>query len=278
MPVARVNGGVNQPTGPDAWFQSLPFVTRYWFGAALVLTIAGNMGVIPPSQLAYIWADVSKNLQLWRILTCFCFVGEFSFPTLITLYMLVSMSQQYEAGGPFNTGGGGGTADYIFSLMFAIVVMLATYPFMPVLGIFLSPFFARNLVYFVLYVWSKRHPTAQANIWGVPVPALYLPFAYLALSILIGAPWKDMVHGMVVGHFYYFLVDVVPQVYGRDMLATPQFLLDQFGPGEYRPGAVPREPEPARGGGGGAATGGGAAAGGGGGHNWGGGGRTLGRD
>lgn len=88
-----------------------------------------------------------------------------------------------------------------------------------------------------------------------------------------GQVW-DMLHGMGVAHLYYFLADVVPQVQGREVLQTPQFLIDRLGVGEYRAAAQPRAPRPA------------AAvqqqqqqrAAGGGGHTWGGGGQRLGRD
>jgi Derlin-2/3 len=190
--------------------------------------------------------------------------------------MLVQFSHQYEAGGPFNTGAGGGTADYLFMLMFGCVMLLITYPIVSMI-VPLPPLFARNLIYYVLYVWSKRHPTQQANIWGVPMPAIYLPFAYLALTVFMGNPFSDMLHGLMVGHLYYFLADVVPQVQGRDVLLTPQFLIDRFGIGEYRPAQV----APAVVGAPGMRPAGGAVppvGGGGGGHTWGTGGQRLGRD
>lgn len=99
----------------------------------------------------------------------------------------------------------------------------------------------------------------------------------------MGNPYIDMLHGLVIGHIYYFLVDVIPAVYGKDVLQTPRFLIDYFGVGQYQPptsepapnnnaagrfGAVGGRPA----GGGGAA----AAAGGGGGHHWGGTGQRLG--
>jgi hypothetical protein len=78
----------------------------------------------------------------------------------------------------------------------------------------------------------------------------------------------------------------VPQVQGKDLLVTPQFLLDKFGIGEYRPERPPAVVVPGAGTGaaarragihdpaapaGGAGTAGGAA------YNWGGTGRPLGR-
>lgn len=144
------------------------------------------------------------------------------------------MSVRYESGSPFNTGAGGGTADYIFAMLFAAVLMLLTYPLV-VMTFPMPPMFCKNLVFFVMYIWSKRNPTAQANIWGVPVQANYLPFAYLGLTVFMGKPYFDLLHGLLIGHLYYFLADVYPQVAGTNVLVTPAFLVDKFGIGTYRP-------------------------------------------
>lgn len=240
MPAPRIHN-VGEAAGPDQWFKALPVVTQYWFGAALVVTLAGNFGIVSPMQLIYSWPMIKDNFELWRFLTPFCFVGSFSFNTLITMFMLVNMSQQYEKGGPYNTGAGGGTADYVFMLMFGAIALIVTYPIVAMYAP-MVPLLARNLVFFVMYTWSKRHPTSQANIWGVPVPAAYLPFAYVALTVFMGNPFMDLVHGMLVGHVYYFLAEVVPRVHGKDILTTPQFLIDRLGVGEYRPQAPIRNP------------------------------------
>lgn len=160
-------------------------------------------------------------------------------------------------------------------MMFLMALMLLTYPLMMMLAP-IMPVFSQNLIFGVLYCWSRRFPTAQANIWGIPVPAQYLPFAHLILRIFMGGKVWDMLHGMGVAHLYYFLADVVPQVQGREILHTPQFLIDRLGVGEYRaePVAAPRAgfaaggrrageaaQQPQRGG-----------------YNWGGGGQRLGRD
>lgn len=273
-------GGIDDFGGPEAWFRSQPIVTRTWFALSLILTCAGNFGVINIMSLVYNWTSISSKFEIWRLLTPFCYVGKFDLSTVFGLYMLVNFSKQYEAG-PYNTGAGGGTADYIFALLFGIVCMLFTYSIFAYN--YIMPLFTRNLTFYVLYIWSKRYPTLDANIWGFPIKALWLPFAYLALTVLMGNPFWDVVHGIAVGHLYYYLVDVVPLVYGKDVLQTPQFLIDYFGVGEYvppvpvannannarntgfaAPGNVNAPTDPAR-----RNTGGG-------GYNWGGGGRSLG--
>jgi len=235
----------------------------------MVVTLSGNLGVVSPRNFLFSLDAIKDNFQVWRILTCFLYVGSFEINTLISMYLLVQFSKQYEKGGPFNTGAGGGTADYAFALIFAAVVMLVTAPIVRTYIIPLGSIYTKNLIYYVLYVWSKRNPTAQANIWGIPVPAIYLPFAYVALTMFMGNPIHFMLHGIAIGHIYYFLVDVVPAVYGKDVLHTPQFLIDYFGVGEYvAPLADAAPPPPPRGGNAENNAGGR--------HNWGGGGQTLG--
>lgn len=214
--------------GPEAWYRSLPVVTRTWFTLAIGLTCAGNFKVVSVYSLLYNWEQL-KAFEVWRLLTPFCYVGGWSFPTLIGLYMLVQYSRQYESS-PYNTGAGGGTADYAFCLTFGALGLLLTYPL--VMG-FVSPLFTRNLTFYILYIWSKQSPTAQVNVWGVPMKAQFLPFAYILLNLVMGNSYYDLIHGLVVGHAYYFLVDVVPAIYGKDYLHTPQIFIDYFGVGAY---------------------------------------------
>lgn len=67
--------GVNEPRGPDAWFQSLPVVTKYWFGSSLVCTLAVNFNIISPYLIVFAWENVKSKLELWRLLSCFLYVG-----------------------------------------------------------------------------------------------------------------------------------------------------------------------------------------------------------
>jgi len=247
MPVPRttnnnVNDMDNPGGGPLDWFRALPFVTQNWFGATLLMTVAGNMGIVSPMSLVFIWESVKTKFEIWRCLTCFCYAGPFKFPTLILLYLCYNFSNMYETNTPFNTGAGGGTADYLFMWMLGAVTMIATQPLLEKMGVPVSSYlFTSNMVYMVLYVWSKRHPTTSVSIWGFPVKGMMLPFVYVGLAIFTAAPYFDMIHGILIGHIYYFIVDVVPQAYGKELLRTPQFLIDRLGAGIYIPGNPPQQ-------------------------------------
>mmetsp|Transcript_9991 Transcript_9991/g.13188 ORF Transcript_9991/g.13188 Transcript_9991/m.13188 type:complete len:280 (+) Transcript_9991:163-1002(+) len=241
MPIAGNIGGVGDAQGPDSWFKALPIITRYWFGASLVITLAVNFQIISTYSVIYDWQSVQNKFEVWRFLSCFLYIGKFEFNTLISLMLLVQFSQRYEQGGPFNTGAGGGTADYCFMIMVMMVFTLLSYPLTLMIAP-IPPIFAKNMVYGVLYIWSKRNPTSQASIWGISVPSIYLPFAYIAMTVFMGGNPMDMLHGMAVGHLYYFLADVVPQVQGKDILVTPQFLIDYFGVGQFQAPVAPAAP------------------------------------
>lgn len=224
--------GLDDTGGPESWYSSIPFVTKHWLTAVVVTTVSANLGVLPIGKMICDYDSIWRNFEIWRLFTPFLWMGAFNkqegFQTMIGFFLLYQYSKQYEGGTAFNTGGGGGTADYIFMLLFGMIGILLTNFFYPV-----GYVFAKTLVYFVLYIWSKRNPTAPANIWGVPMQGMYLPFAILGLNFCLGNSYIEYVHGYAIGHLYYFLVDVVPKVYGKTYLQTPLFILTQFGVGDY---------------------------------------------
>ena len=64
MPPAANVQGLDDTGGPQAWFHSLPLVTKYWFGAALITTIAGNFGFVNVMKLIFDWDSVYQNFEL----------------------------------------------------------------------------------------------------------------------------------------------------------------------------------------------------------------------
>lgn len=104
--------------------------------------------------------------------------------------------------------------------------------------------FHRHLKFFVLYVWSKQRPDHRVNLLGATVSAAYLPYAYLLIGYALNNGEYipvDILHGMLVGHVYYYLACVVPQVSGgrRAVLSTPTALVDVCDWLEGRAGGPP---------------------------------------
>ncbi|RLN93771.1 hypothetical protein BBJ28_00008445, partial [Nothophytophthora sp. Chile5] len=131
-------------------------------------------------------------------------------------------------------GGGGPTADYAFMLLFgAAILWRADINLLyacgeQVIAFFMGiPFLGTSLIFMIVYVWSRRNPTAPVAIWGARwfrFDGLYLPWALIAFTVLVGGnPMMD-VFGVIAGHLYYFLLEVLPATKGWNLLQTPAVL------------------------------------------------------
>jgi hypothetical protein len=247
---------------PQEWFRDLPVVTKILFTSTLFFGACATFDFISPMTLIFYWPNIYQKFEIWRLFTAFTFAGSFSFPFAMHLYMLYQNSLRYESN-PFSTGARGSSADYLFMILFSMAVL-------SVLGyIFDAMMLSEPLLYVIMYAWSRKEPDAQTNIFGFKFKALYLPWVYVAIRMLMGNPITGPLLGIGCGHFYYFLADVLPISHGYDLLRTPNFCVDivEYLSGRSQPNVVPVRQQPtAAGAGGGFARGG---------YNWGGG-RTLG--
>jgi len=116
----RVGGG----NGIQDWLNGLPTITRHWLCGALLVTCSFNFQLLSGHSLVLLWEPLIKRFEIWRLVTPILFMGKFSFNFLIELYMIVQYSERYELG-PFNSGGGGTTADYAWMLMLGAAGMFA---------------------------------------------------------------------------------------------------------------------------------------------------------
>eukprot|EP00977_Amphora_coffeiformis_P030328 scaffold46304_cov183-Amphora_coffeaeformis.AAC.1 len=227
------------------WWESLPRVTQVWLGASLAVHAAVTLDVLAPEQLLFDGPSIYYDWELWRLLTSFLYTGGMlnEFPVLIALYMITLHSSAYEknphpVGGNRRRRSASPRADYAFCLGFCMTLTTVSYLvvdyFEPKYSSatydpLLYPLFARTLIDSVMYLWSRRNPDARINLNMIPLQGQYLPFAHLGLSLMLGNHVGDLVHGMLVGHTYYYLVHVVPAMTGRHVLTTPRILVDWLG-------------------------------------------------
>merc|ERR1712086_983269 len=166
-PVAIMSGG-----GLEAWFQAMPIVTRYTFASLVVVTLAGNFGLISPMTLALIPQQVFQKFEIWRLVTNMMFMGKLGFGFLIHLMFLYQHSQPLEQ---FVDSQGQG--DYFF-------FMLCCAAFLNMLGLLFELYFlGPSLIMAVIYYWSRVHPQAQGEVsfmFGLRFPGVYLPWVLVA--------------------------------------------------------------------------------------------------
>ncbi|MFN9941351.1 MAG: hypothetical protein ACK56I_17915, partial [bacterium] len=74
---------------------------------------------------------------------------------------------------------------------------------------FLSPCLSSMM----LYVWARRNPTVLMNFLEIiQVRAPFMPWVVLMFLLLLGFSPKFDLIGIVVGHLYFYIEDVVPKI------------------------------------------------------------------
>ncbi|CAN0116814.1 unnamed protein product, partial [Phaeothamnion confervicola] len=217
-PRGRIHGGAGGVSSPQAWYQGLPPVTKGLLTSIMVVFGLYALGAITPYKLALLWQPMWKGFEIWRPFTSAIFLGGPSIKFLIQVMLMYQYSLRYEEE-PFNTGGGGGSADYACMLLFGIAVMDTLS-----LAFFSLPFLSSPLMYYIIYVWSRKSPDTPVSYWGVVVQAVYAPWVLLAFNVVTGDSVFAPLLGIGVGHLFYFLVDVLPDSHGVDKVSTPAYL------------------------------------------------------
>jgi Derlin-2/3 len=208
----------NAGVGASAWYQSLPPVTRTYATVVFLTTCATALGLVNPRSLILYWPLVFGKYQVWRILTTFFFIGGFSFPFVIKMIWIVNYGGALERSKySFNE-----VPTYLFLMLFSATSLVLISLLIKPLGLMLL---ADPFIFTLIYIWSKSFPTERVSILGLfQVQAFYLPFAFAGITVIMGgSPIPDIV-GIVVGHVFYYLMEIYPFQYNRRLIQTPQFL------------------------------------------------------
>lgn len=200
-------------SSPAEYYNSLPPVSKAYATLCLLTTTAYQLGLINPYYIYLDYNLVVKQLQIWRLVTNFFFLGPFSINFAIRLLLIARYGVQLERG-PFDRR----TADFLWMIIFAALSLLA-FAIVPALR---SAFLGISLVFMLPYIWARAYPNAQVNISGLfTMKGFYLPWAMLALNVIFGSPLLPDLMGIIVGHLYYFLTELHPRTGGRNILKTP---------------------------------------------------------
>ncbi|TPX56646.1 hypothetical protein PhCBS80983_g04366 [Powellomyces hirtus] len=205
----------------QAWFNSVPPVTRALFAGTVGFSLAAGLGIVAPYQLIFVPEYILKKYQIWRLVTAFLW-QPLGFPFLMNIYFLYRNSSDLETGLFV-----GRTADYVFFMIFCVgMINIAAYLLELVV-------LSEPLMLAIVYVWSMHNRDQRVSfLFGIQFKALYLPWVLVGMDVLQGNPWPILkLLGIAVGFIYYYLDQTYPaQNNGRKILVTPQILYQQFPP------------------------------------------------
>ncbi|XP_050387492.1 derlin-1-like [Argentina anserina] len=195
------------------YFRTIPPVSKTILVTCLMTTSAYYLQLFDYQNISLDYGLVFKQYQVWRLFTNFIFLGRFSFPYAVEIFIIAKYSVSLEKG-PFDKR----TADYLWMLIFGSMSLLV----MSIVPLCRLWFMGSSLVFMIVYVWSREFPNERINVYGVvSLKGFYLPYVMMALDLLLGNSLKPDMLGIVAGHLYYFLTVLHPLAGGKNMLKTP---------------------------------------------------------
>ncbi|CAF0821509.1 unnamed protein product [Adineta steineri] len=196
------------------WYKSIPKITRVWFTATVVVSIAARIGLVRPYNLILLFTPIVKQFQIWRLFTGVLFY-PMGFNFLINLFFIYQYSPRLETS-TFN----GKPADYLFCIAFLWLCNT-------ILGLILSlPILMDAMILSVMYIWCQLNRETMMSFWfGMQFKAMYMPWVIMLFNWIMSGTFLTQLCGIVVGHLYFFLVFKYPQDFGgARFLQTPSFL------------------------------------------------------
>jgi len=198
-------------------FNESPKITKLLILSSFSISLLVWTGLITTLDIYLNFGLVIYKFQIWRILTTFLYFGELNLSLILHMYIFFRDSKILEKK-IFH----GSAADYLYFILYCIVFLL-----------FLSPltksiFLSSSLNFAMMYYWGRKSKTTNVEFMGVfTFRAPYLSIFYLLISFLLGYEYKELIYGIIVGHVYFFIKEILPRikgVQGIQLLETPKFI------------------------------------------------------
>mmetsp|Transcript_5456 Transcript_5456/g.6203 ORF Transcript_5456/g.6203 Transcript_5456/m.6203 type:complete len:242 (-) Transcript_5456:5-730(-) len=179
-------------------------------GVIFVNTVIVSLHLVSPYALLMDFGLFFKSFHIWRVVTCYTFVGGFSFNFLMML-MLANFSV-----GSLEKLYAKNIHAFYYLISFTIVSHL-------LLGFLLDSYqvLTQEFLFTMLYIFCKREPENIVNFWGFAIKTGNFPWVLLGFSLLIGNDIFKILAGYAIGHLYMYLKYILPDHYGYKLMETP---------------------------------------------------------
>eukprot|EP00727_Mastigamoeba_balamuthi_P011812 m51a1_g7253 hypothetical protein (250) ;mRNA; f:149853-151432 len=212
----------------EEWYFGIPVVTRAWATACAAVTVACTLRAVSAVDLFLFWPLALRGGQWWRLASNFLFFEQTLSPAFfLRMYTLVQFSASLERQSFHSRVSG-----FVFLLLLGVLSLLGLHYLVTLYAAtYAPPFLGTALEATVTYVWAKRNPHSQVALFGVlHFAAPWLPWVWLLFGLVFYNEIVSDILGIVVGHVYFYLEDVLPLTTGYRLIRVPGFMQAMFDP------------------------------------------------
>jgi len=206
------------------FYYSIPPFSRYYLTTIFVLSFMMTyfksqkfiLNLILDYNLAF------KNFQIWRLFTNLLVIGPFSMNFLMFCLMFYSIVVKSERQAIYIRR----YAEFLMMIFYLIIsINLLNFLSYLILGINPGITLTNQFLHGLIYIDSKRDPERLSLIYFITIKNAYVPFCFMLFHILTGGSIVDDIIGILAGHLYFFLKDIIPITYHKDILVTPTYVI-----------------------------------------------------
>ena len=198
-------------------FNESPKITKILVLSSFGISVLVWSGLVNTLDIYLNFYLIFHKYEIWRILTTFLYFGEFNLNLILHMFIFFRDSKILERK-IFQ----GNSADYLYFILFCMIFLLLLSPITKTL------FLSTSLNFAMMYYWGRKSKMTNVEFMGVfTFRAPYLSIFYLMISFLLGYEYKELIIGIIVGHVYFFLKEILPRikgVKGIKLLETPKIV------------------------------------------------------
>ena len=201
----------------EAWWASNGPITKFFIIAPLVVVFSWTFGLVSPALLVTNFDELIYKGQFWRLITSIVFLGKLDMAFMFNLAMMVMWTKRHE-----EEDFQGKFADHLWMLTVLITtIQLSAF----CCGLFRVSF---PFISALIWIWCRRHEDAVLSLYMFSFKAAVFAWVMCVFHLVIGRGFMDDVFGILAGHFFFFLTDIVPKTHGYSILKTPQFYYNMW--------------------------------------------------
>jgi len=205
------------------FYYSIPPFSRYYLTTIFALSFMTTY--MKTGFIFYLILNydlVFKKFQFWRLFTNIFVIGPFSMNFLMFCLMFYSIVVKSERQAIYLKR----YAEFLM-MIFYLIISINLLNYLSYLIFQINPGFTltNQFLHGLIYIDSKRDPERFSQIYFITIKNAYVPFCFMLFHILTGISIYDDIIGILAGHIYFFLKDIIPITYHKDILVTPTYVI-----------------------------------------------------